>query len=119
MTSDPLLIYGATGYTGRLVVEAARARGLRPILGGSTPDRIADVANGHGLEYRVAPLTDSAALARLLRDIDVVLLAAGPFSETALPMAEACLPLGIHYLDLTGECSVIEALSCRGDYARS
>jgi len=119
MTSDPLLIYGATGYTGRLVVEAARARGLRPILGGRNPDRLADVANAQGLEYRVAPLTDSAALARLLRDIKVVLLAAGPFSETALPMANACLPLGIHYLDLTGECSVIEALSFRGDYARS
>ena len=62
-----------------------------------------------GSSTRVAPLTDSAALARLLRDIDVVLLAAGPFSETALPMAEACLPLGIHYLDLTGECSVIRS----------
>ena len=55
MTSDPLLIYGATGYTGRLVVEAARARGLRPILGGRNPDRLADVANvmGSSTEWRL------------------------------------------------------------------
>lgn len=118
MTSDPLLIYGANGYTGRLVVEAALARGLRPVLGGRNPDRLEGLADAHSLEFRAAPLTDSGALARLLQNIKVVLLTAGPFSETARPMVDACLPMGIHYLDLTGECAVIEALSCRGDYAR-
>ena len=55
MTSDPLLIYGATGYTGRLVVEAALARGLRPILGGRSHDRLADVADAEGLETEWRP----------------------------------------------------------------
>lgn len=118
MTSDPLLIYGATGYTGRLVVEAAVKRGLRPILGGRNAARLEAVAGPHGLECRAVLLTDAVALSRLLASVKVVLLTAGPFSETAVPMVDACLRTGVHYLDLTGECAVIEALSSRGDEAR-
>jgi short subunit dehydrogenase-like uncharacterized protein len=118
MTSDPLLIYGATGYTGALVVEAALARGLRPILGGRNKVRLEELARVHGLEFRAALLTDAAAVARLLTDVNIVLLTAGPFSETAVPMVDACLRRGIHYLDLTGECAVIDALSYRGAEAR-
>ena len=118
MTSDPLLIYGANGYTGRLIVEAVRARGLRPILGGRNPDRLEEVADAHSLEFRTARLTDSVELTRLLRNVAVVLLAAGPFSETAPAMVDACLAKGIHYLDLTGECGVFETLFRRGEDAR-
>jgi short subunit dehydrogenase-like uncharacterized protein len=117
MTADPLLIYGATGFTGRLVVEAALARGLRPVLGARDASRLQELADSRGLECRAAPLTDPAALARLLENIEVVLLAAGPFSQTAMPMVQACLSRGIHYLDLTGECAVIETLARLGPEA--
>ena len=118
MTSDPLLIYGATGYTGSLVVKAALARGLRPILGGRNKARLEQLAHAHGLQYRAAPVTDAAALDRALTDIDVLLVAAGPFSETALPLLSACLRRRTHYLDLSGECAVIETVSSRGDEGR-
>jgi short subunit dehydrogenase-like uncharacterized protein len=118
MTSDPLLIYGATGYSGRLIVEAAVTKGLRPILGGRSLTRLEAVAAPHHLECRAAVLTDPAALAHILRNVNVVVLAAGPFSQTSAPMLGACLHAGIHYLDLTGECAVIEALSCQSDEAR-
>jgi len=118
MTSDPLLIYGATGYTGSLVVKAALARGLRPILGGRNKARLEQLAHAHGLQYRAAPVTDAAALDRVLTDIDVLLVAAGPFSETALPLLSACLRSRAHYLDLSGECAVIETVSSRGDEGR-
>jgi short subunit dehydrogenase-like uncharacterized protein len=118
MTSDPLLIYGATGYTGRLVVEAALGRGLRPILAGRNAATLEELSRRHHLEYRVGPLTSPDAITRLLKDIKVVLLAAGPFSVTALPTVTACLRRGIHYLDLTGECAVIERLSRLGDEAK-
>lgn len=119
MTSDPLLIYGATGFTGRLVVESAVKRGLRPILGGRNADRLNALASSHGLECRVTSLTDSSALLRALDGIDVALLAAGPFSETSAPMVDACLKAGVHYLDLTGECAVIERLCSRSADARA
>ena len=118
MASDPFLIYGATGYTGRLVVDAAMKRGLRPILAGRNSARLEALAAQLGLECRPARLTDAAELRRALSGITVALLTAGPFSETADPMLEACLASGVHYLDITGECLVIERLATRSSEAR-
>ena len=118
MASDPFLIYGATGYTGRLVVDAAMRRGLRPILAGRKSDRLEELAAERGLECRCADLTDTAALGRALAGIKCALLTAGPFSDTADPMVDACLASGVHYLDITGECLVIERLSTRSAEAR-
>jgi short subunit dehydrogenase-like uncharacterized protein len=118
MTSDPLLVYGATGYTGRLIIDAALRRGVRPILAGRDRERLDALAAQYDCEYRVASLADGASLRSALRDIQVVLLAAGPFSHTAVPMADACVRAGVHYLDVTGECAVIEALLARRVEAR-
>ena len=118
MTSHPLLLYGATGYTGRLVLDAARLRGLQPILGGRNAAALAALAEQTGCEYRAASLSDPQALASALAGVRVVLLAAGPFTRTARPMVDACLALGIHYLDVTGECTVLESLLERSEAAR-
>jgi len=116
--SHPLLIYGATGYTGRLMAIEAKALGLSPILGGRDESKLAPLADNLGLEYRVARLTDSARLDKALHDIQVVLHAAGPFAETSAPMVDACLRSATHYLDITGEMVVIDALSRRHAQAR-
>ena len=116
--SDPFLIYGATGYTGQLIAAEAKAVGLRPILCGRNESKLAVVADRLGFEYRVAQLTDSVKLDKLLSDVNVVLHAAGPFSETSRPMVDACLRTETHYLDITGEVEVIEALSRRQGEAR-
>jgi short subunit dehydrogenase-like uncharacterized protein len=116
--STPLLIYGATGYSGRLIAESAVERGLRPVLGGRNHATLAAMAETLGLEYRCAPLTDGPALRAALRDMRVVLHAAGPFSETAGPMLDACLDTGAHYLDISAEIRVIEALVRRDAEAR-
>lgn len=119
MVPDPLLIYGAGGYTGKLIVAAAVASGLRPIVSGRRAESIEPVAAEYGLECRVAPLDTGASIAPLLDNVSVVILAAGPFSATAVPMVEACIDAGVHYLDLTGECLVFEQLSHYGNRARS
>src|SRR5947207_15729562 len=116
--SDPLLIYGATGFTGRLMIAGALEQGLRPVLGGRDEARLGELAGRLGLEYRAARLGDGPALDAALRDVRVVLHAAGPFSETSRPMVEACLRAGAHYLDITGEIAVIEALAARHAEAR-
>jgi len=114
-----LLIYGASGYTGRLITQAAIERGLEPVLCGRRPDRMAALAEQlGGLEHRAATLEDEAALDAALDDIRVLLNAAGPFSRTAPAIVEACLRTGTHYLDVTGEVDVIEALSRRDRAAR-
>jgi short subunit dehydrogenase-like uncharacterized protein len=111
--SDAWLLYGATGYTGRLILAEALALGLRPILGGRDERRLATLAASHGLRYRVAALDDPGGLAASLDGIRVVLHAAGPFSTTSRPMVDACLHAGAHYLDITGEVLVLEAIAGR------
>ena len=105
-----ILIYGATGYTGTLLAEHAVAQGLRPILAGRDPEKLSPLAARLGLESRAARLEELERLRDALGGVAAVIHAAGPFSKTARPMAEACLAAGAHYVDITGEISVLEAL---------
>lgn len=113
------LVYGAYGYTGRLVAEAAVRRGQRPVLAGRDPGRLAAVARSLGLDHRVVDLSGPDALASALTGVDVVAHCAGPFSATARPMVDACLAAGAHYLDITGEIDVLEAVLDRGAEAEA
>jgi short subunit dehydrogenase-like uncharacterized protein len=63
-----------------------------------------------GFESRVFGLEDAA---KNLEGIAAVLHCAGPFSATARPMLDACLAAGAHYLDITGEIAVFEAIHAR------
>ena len=101
-SSGALLIYGATGHSGRLVARTALAAGLRPLLAGRDPRRVGVLADELGLAYRVAHLGDPPALDAALRGVAVVVNTAGPFSRTAGPLLDACLRRGAHYLDITG-----------------
>lgn len=111
------LVYGAYGYTGELVVEQALAAGQRPVLGGRRAEPLAALAARTGLRHVVADLDNPAALDRALEDVSVVAHCAGPFSATARPMVDACLRTGTHYLDITGEIDVFEAIWARHDDA--
>ena len=116
---ETLLIYGANGYTGALIAGLAAERGLRPVLAGRNAAALAALAARTGCRFRVAPLDDAGALDAALRDVRVVLHCAGPFAETARPMVEACLRARAHYLDITGEVAVFEALARRDMQARA
>lgn len=116
--SDPVMIYGATGYTGQLMTRRALEIGLRPVLGGRSESKLAAMSACPALEYRVASLAQPDSLDAALRGITVVLHAAGPFSETSRPMVDACLRTQTHYLDVSGEIRVIEALVQRDAEAR-
>jgi len=102
------LIYGAYGYTGRLVAAEAKRRGMAPVLAGRREKPLAHLAKELGLDYAVIDLDDANALAGWLSEHRVVLHCAGPFSSTAQPMIEACLASETHYLDITGEISVFQ-----------
>lgn len=111
MSSDPLLVYGAYGYTGELVVRRAVERGLRPILAGRDRRRLQPLAAALGLEWRAFPLDGVRTVQRNLVGARVVLHCAGPFVDTFRPVAEACLASGAHYLDITGEIPVFDAIA--------
>ena len=110
-----LLIYGANGYTGALIVEECVRRGMRPIVAGRRRELLAPLAQTHGLECRVASLDDPAALQAMLAGVTLVIHAAGPFFRTSKPMVQGCLAAGAHYLDITGEIAVFEG--CKAQHA--
>ncbi len=116
---DRILIYGATGYTGKLVAEAAKAKGFHPIVAGRNGAKVRSVAGQYGFESVTLELSDGVALERALRDVDVVLHIAGPFSHTSAPMVDACLKTKTHYLDITGEIDVFEACAARDAEAKA
>jgi short subunit dehydrogenase-like uncharacterized protein len=109
--SRRLLVYGAGGFTGRLVVQEALARGLQPIVAGRRRERLEELSHTHLLDQRAAALDDARGTQGLLRDVALVLNCAGPFRTTARPLAEACLEAGAHYLDISGEHETFESLA--------
>jgi len=113
-----LLLYGANGYTGQLIVAECVRRGLRPILAARRLESITELAAQHGLEARAFPL-EPTALQKGLSGVSVVLHAAGPFFRTSAPMLTACLAQGVHYLDITGEIAVFEACKRQHDTAKA
>lgn len=110
------MIYGANGYTGQIVAEAAAARGDRPILAGRREEAVRALAEKHGCPHRVFDL--GGDVASQLDGVSLVLHCAGPFSRTSKPMVDACLARGVHYLDITGEIPVFEACHARSDEAK-
>ena len=112
-------VYGANGYTGRLIAERAVQRGHRPILAGRHPQRVIEAARALDLPSAVFDLGDAAQAARHLQQAAAVIHCAGPFSATAKPMLDTCLAAGTHYLDITGEISVFEMIHGRSAELRA
>lgn len=105
------LLYGSYGYTGRLIAGRARELGLTPLLAGRDARELEAQAREIGAPHRVFSVDDAAALEDALRQAPVVLNAAGPFARTARPVVAACLRTGRHYVDITGEIEVFEAIA--------
>ncbi len=114
-----ILIYGANGYTGRLIARRAASLGMRPTLAGRDAAAVSVLAAELGLEHRAFRLDDPAIVKKGIAGATVVLHCAGPFSRTATPMASACIESRAHYIDITGEASVFEAMAARDGVARA
>lgn len=112
------MIYGATGYTGRLVAREARRQGLAPVLAGRS-DETLGLAAELGLPARVFSLSDVPATRRALDGVAVLANCAGPFAATFAPLVDACLLTRTHYADVTGEIDVFVVAEQRRDAARA
>ncbi|GGO72112.1 saccharopine dehydrogenase NADP-binding domain-containing protein [Nonomuraea cavernae] len=117
-TSDAVVVYGATGHTGRFVVAELLRRGLTPVVSGRDAGRLETLAAEWGqVAVRPAAVDDPDALARALAGAAAVVNCAGPFAVTGGPLVEAALRAAIPYVDVAAE---IEAnASMFADYAEA
>lgn len=105
-TTAPIAVYGATGYTGQLVVAELRRRGHDVVLSGRSEPSLRRVADEQGLPataVRPAATDDGAALRRALDGCAAVIACAGPFLQVGEPVVQAAIDTGTHYVDTTGE----------------
>jgi short subunit dehydrogenase-like uncharacterized protein len=107
------MIYGANGFTSRLIAREAKRKSLRAVLAGRRAAPIEALAVELDLPWRSFEVNDAPAAAAALSDVDVLLNCAGPFAATSGPMLEACLASRTHCLDITGEIDVFVAAHAR------
>jgi saccharopine dehydrogenase (NAD+, L-lysine-forming) len=104
-----VLLYGATGFSGRALAEALVGRGVPLVLGGRDPARLEAVGRALGCAVGVASLEDDHALRDLFSGVRLVVNCAGPFRHSATAMMAAAIAVGADYTDLAGEWPVFVA----------
>ena len=104
-----IVLFGATGYTGRLTAEAMAERGLKPVLAARSQAKLDALANelGGGFETVTADVSDPPSVAALVESGDVLVTTVGPFARWGQPAAAAATTAGAHYIDSTGEPAFI------------
>jgi short subunit dehydrogenase-like uncharacterized protein len=107
-TAKPVIVYGASGYTGRLVCEYLREFNLPFVAAGRDKARIAEaldkVPGCDTVDHEIAEVAhDTGPLTELFSGASVVCNTVGPFAQHGAEVVEACIAAGCHYLDTTGE----------------
>lgn len=111
-----VVLFGATGYTGRLTARALARRGASFAVAGRDPSKLGRLADATGAaEVHRAAVGDVDALARALRGARVLVTCVGPFATLGDTAAEAAVRAGVHYVDSTGEGVFIARLLERYD----
>jgi short subunit dehydrogenase-like uncharacterized protein len=99
-----IVLFGATGYTGRLTAEALVARGATPVLAARNGEHLRALsAELGGLESQVADVARPDTVRALVERGDVLVTTVGPFVRWGGPAVQAAIATGANYLDSTGE----------------
>ena len=106
-----LVVYGATGYTGRLVAEYLahhyQGKGPKWAMAGRSADKLAEVRDLIGAPADtplvVANSDDPASMQALAESTRVVVTTVGPYQLYGEPLLKACVEAGTDYADLCGE----------------
>lgn len=114
-----LMIYGAAGYTGRMMAAHAQAAGLDLIVAGRDGERLTELGRALGAAHRVFPLDEDEAVDAALYEVAVVLNCAGPFLRTADPLMRGAIRAGAHYLDIAAELDSYRLAEAYDAHART
>src|SRR3954447_21852354 len=103
-----IVVFGATGYTGRLVAERLAARGERPVLAGRSEERLAELAERlGGLDWVKADALRRNSVFAAVEPGDVVISTVGPFAKWGDAAVRAAVAAGATYMDSSGEPAFI------------
>jgi len=113
-------LYGATGYTGRLIAEDLADQEAEFAIAGRSRERLADVASELEAdpEIVVASVDDREALSDLASRTHALASAAGPFNDLGPPVMNAALREGAHFVDTTGEQGYLRWAADQDERAR-
>ncbi len=114
-SKPPVVVYGASGYTGKLITERLADAGIPFVAAGRDKKRLskalADLPNAKKVRAEVAAVEhDALALAGLFEGARVVANVTGPFGQLGRPVADAAFAARCHYIDTTGETDWIRTL---------
>jgi short subunit dehydrogenase-like uncharacterized protein len=99
-----VVLFGATGYTGRLTAEAMVAAGMEPVLAGRDRSRLEALAGRlGGLAVAEADTARPGSVRDLVGHGDLLVSTVGPFLTRGAPAVRAAVEAGATYLDATGE----------------
>ena len=102
-----LIIYGASGFTGRLAVEYLDENysDLNWAIAGRNEDKLVNISNNSKCkpDYFIADSEDNENLLRIASKTRVIASLAGPFNKYSNNLVTQCVEAGTHYLDITGE----------------
>jgi short subunit dehydrogenase-like uncharacterized protein len=114
--SRRIILFGATGYTGRLVAGALVQHGVHPLLAARNEAAVAKMAGGlGGLEYSVADVARPGTLRELVTADSVLVSTVGPFLRWGSTALDAAIDTGAVYIDSTGEPPFIREVFERRD----
>ncbi|PLW67872.1 saccharopine dehydrogenase family protein [Pseudohalioglobus lutimaris] len=109
-TERRVLVYGANGYTGKIVSESLANRGIPHYFAGRNREKLEAALSivaerfGSPVDAEIAVASNNPdELRPLFAKVDVVINVAGPFMQMAWPVVETALECGCHYTDTTGE----------------
>ncbi|WP_274864388.1 saccharopine dehydrogenase family protein [Serratia marcescens] len=114
-----LMIYGATGYTGRMIVQHALEARLQVIIAGRDREKLAAMSSDLDVPFRAFRLDNPVTIDSGFDNIDTVINCAGPFLHTARPLMEAAIRKKVHYLDVAAELDSYQIAEILGEVASS
>src|SRR5450755_3298840 len=120
-TGKPVVVYGASGYTGRLICEYLREFNVPFVAAGRDKARIGEVLDKvpgiDTVDHEIIEVAhDVGPLTELFTGASVVCNTVGPFAQYGGEVVEACIATGTHYLDTTGEQDWL--ITCDEDYGK-
>lgn len=117
MSEKQIVIYGASGYTGKLIAWHLAERGIPFIAAGRSKERLeyemglVPELKERNADYEcVEANLDRETLGKLFAGKKIVYNVVGPFMQLSEPVVQACLDAGCHYMDTTGEADWMKML---------